>query len=93
MKRTPLAGAPSCAPKEVAAHRAVAVGARDGSHRAERAAVAGRNGIVCGSDRWVDPAHLLSASRRDAARCYVCSATFDMSATDGVMDRSGMWRF
>ena len=47
---------------------------------AQRAAVAGRTCIVCGSDRRIDPAHLLSASRRDGECVLPARSLIDMSA-------------
>jgi hypothetical protein len=62
MKRTPLLGAPSCAPEsrcgDSSLQRTQSMAATD----AQRAAVAGRRCVVCGTDRRIDPAHLIQRS-------------------------------
>ena len=47
---------------------------------AQRAAVAGRTCIMCGTDRRIDPAHLLSASRRGGECVLSARSLIDMSA-------------
>ena len=49
---------------------------------AQRAAVAGRNCIVCGTDRRIDPAHLMSVMRRDGATVLPACSLIDMSARE-----------
>jgi hypothetical protein len=45
----------------------------------QRAAVAGRTCIVCGTGRRIDPAHLLSVRRRDGASVIPARSLVDMS--------------
>jgi hypothetical protein len=47
---------------------------------AQRAAVAGRRCIVCGTEKRIDPAHLLSARRRDGTSVVAARSLVDMSA-------------
>ncbi len=84
MKRTPLrrraklrAGKPL--QRSSSLQRTASMAATD----AQRAAVAGRCCIVWGTDRRIDPAHFLSARRRDGARVLPACSLVGMSAREG----------
>ena len=85
MKRTPLRGrtklrARKQLQRKVPLQRAPALVATD----AQRAAVAGRNCIVCGADRRIDPAHVIPKSMGGCghalcvtALCRPCHRAYD----------------
>ena len=50
----------------------------------QRAAVAGRRCIVCAGEARIDPAHLISARRRDGASVLPARSLTDMSARGEV---------
>jgi len=66
MKRTPLRRrAPLRAKKKLRRSKPLQQTPSMAATERQRAAVAGRTCIVCGIDKRIDPAHLLSARRRD----------------------------
>ena len=65
----------------------------------QRAAVAGRNCIVCGTDRRIDPAHLISRSLGGCghalcvtALCRRCHRAYDRGALDLLPYLEPAWR-
>ena len=101
MKRTPLRGrtklrARKQLQRKVPLQRAPALVATD----AQRAAVAGRNCIVCGADRRIDPAHVIPKSMGGCghaccvtALCRPCHRAYDRGELDLLPHLEPGWRF
>jgi len=65
----------------------------------QRAAIAGRNCIVCGTDRWIDPAHLIPRSLGGCghalcvtALCRRCHGAYDRGELDLLPYLEPAWR-
>lgn len=90
MKRTPLRRRAKLRPRKqlrrsASLQRTAALAATE----AQRAAVAGRTCIVCGTDRRIDPAHLIPKSMGGCghalcvtALCRPCHRAYDRGALD-----------
>jgi hypothetical protein len=81
MKRTPLRRrAKLRAGKQLQRRASLQRTAAMAASESQRAAVAGHTCVVCGPDRRIDPAHLLSERQRAVARDSRACSVVDMSA-------------
>ena len=100
MKRTPLRRrAKLRARKQLRRRAPLQRTAALAATEAQRAAVAGRTCIVCGTDRRIDPAHLISRSLGGCghalcvtALCRRCHRAYDRGALDLLPYLEPAWR-